>query len=142
MIFALLIGVKHGVGCLRRATEEFHSHHFAESAKMMGLRQERPGRQRSDLWPGIELRLQQWAGKTHQRTVRYFRSSRRGEGDPEAAPFGQPRRRTGRLIPSVARLRLGAHKEKDEPAGGSCSNDRHNTFSQSIRPPKPAAPRK
>ena len=41
IIFALLIGVKHEVGCLRRATEEFQ-------------------------WPGIELRSQQSAGKTHQ----------------------------------------------------------------------------
>ena len=46
-----------------------------------------------------------------------------------------------RLIPSVARLRVGAHKEKDEPAGGSCSNDRHNTFPQSISGRlKPASP--
>ena len=44
IIFALLIGVKHDVGCLRRATEEFQ-------------------------WPGIELRSQQSAGKTHQRTA-------------------------------------------------------------------------
>ena len=44
IIFALLIGVKHEVGCLRRATEEFQ-------------------------WPGIELHSQQWAGKTHQRTA-------------------------------------------------------------------------
>jgi hypothetical protein len=37
IIFAFLIEVKHEVGCLLRATEEFQ-------------------------WPGIELRSQQWAG--------------------------------------------------------------------------------
>src|SRR5262249_40851794 len=44
IIFAFLIGMKHEVGCLRSATEEFQR-------------------------PEIELRSQQWAGKTHQRTA-------------------------------------------------------------------------
>jgi hypothetical protein len=54
IIFALLIGVKHEVGCLRRATEEFQ-------------------------WPGIELRSQQWAGT---RSLNQFgRLSQRRQGN-------------------------------------------------------------
>ena len=41
------------------------------------------------------------------------------QGDPEAAAGGQPRRRTGGLNASVAPFRVGAHEQKNEPAGGS-----------------------
>ena len=50
------------------------------------------------------------------------------EGDPEAAPCWEPCRRAGGLSPSVAPLCVGAHEQKDEPAGGSCSYDGHNTI--------------
>ena len=48
-----------------------------------------------------------------------------GQGDPEAAAGGQPRRRTGGLNAPVAPFGVSAHEQKNEPTGGSGQYDRH-----------------
>ena len=56
---------------------------------------------------------------------RLARSLDLSQGDPEAAARGQPCRRTGGLEVSVARFGVGAHEQKNEPAGGAGKYDRH-----------------
>ena len=50
----------------------------------------------------------------------------------KTSPRRQPCRRAGGLNTSVTPLRISAHEEKDKPASGSCSYDRHDTSSLSL----------
>ena len=61
--------------------------------------------------------------------ARLARSLDLSQGDPEAAARGQPCRRTGGLEVSVTRFGVGAHEQKNEPAGGAGKYDRHEVSS-------------
>ena len=77
----------------------------------------------------------------HDRQIAILRSRALGdmarsigasEDEFEASPRGQPSRRAGGLNTSITPLRISAHKEKNNPASGSCSYDCHDTSSLNL----------